>query len=331
VDRYVSGAALDGWLPIGVDWRDGRPEIDWCLAGHERFRESFFEDTVRRLVTRPFNKVFRRCTPIETLESWAEQRPGLVPNGFIFHMSRCGSTLVAQMLAARSDSVVLSEPAPFDSMLRPKDTRPAIAEDEHIRWLQALVSAMGQPRTGDERYFSVKFDCWHALSLPLIRRAFPSVPLVFLYREPREVLASHLRQRGVQTVPGLVDSRLFGIDGAAAMTMPAPEYCARVLGAICEAAAREPGVCLVNYRQLPGALFETILPWFGVPVTAESRAAMSLAAGLNSKNPAVPFSAGDDAKPIPADGLAEAAVAAFLDGPYQTLERRAGMRRAVCG
>jgi hypothetical protein len=326
VDRQVSGAALDGWLPIGVDWRNGRPQIDWCLAGHESFRESFFEDTVRRLVARPFNKAFRRCTPVETLESWAEERPGLVPNGFIFHMSRCGSTLVAQMLAARSDSVVLSEPAPFDSMLHPKDSQPAIAEDDHIRWLRALVSAMDQRRTGDGRYFFVKFDCWHALSLPLIRRAFPTVPLVFLYRQPREVLASHLRQRGVQTVPGLVDSRLFGIDGAAAVTMPAPEYCARVLGAICEAAAREPGVCLVNYRQLPGVLFETILPWFGVPVTAESHAAMTHAAKLNSKNPHLPFSAEDDAKPIPADGHAERAVAAFLDEPYQRLERRAAAR-----
>lgn len=322
----MSGPALDGWLPIGVDWRDGQPEIDWCLAGRERLREPFFEDTVRRLVARPFNTVFRRRTAVDLLESWAERRPGLVPNGFIFHMSRCGSTLAAQMLAARSDSVVLSEPMPVDSMLRPKDNRTPIAEDQHILWLRALISAMGQPRTGDERYFFVKFDCWHALSLPFIRRAFPSAPLVFLYREPREVLASHLRQRGVQTVPGLLDSRLFGIDRGAAMTMPAPEYCARVLGVICEAAACDPGLCLVNYRQLPGALFETILPRFGVPVTAESRAVMSAAAELNSKNPAFPFSAEDDADPISTDDSAEAAVTAFLAGPYQALERRAEMQ-----
>lgn len=326
----MSGRALDGWLPIGVDWRHGRPEIDWCLARCERLREPFFEDTVRRLVARPFNKVFRRRTDVESLESWAERRPGLIPNGFIFHMSRCGSTLAAQMLAARSDSVVLSEPAPFDSMLRSKDNRAAIAEDQRILWLRALISAMGQPRTGGERYFFVKFDCWHTLSLPLIRRAFPSVPLVFLYREPREVLASHLRQRGVQTVAGLLDSRLFGIDRAAAVTMSAAEYCARVLGAICAAAACDRSLWLVNYRQLPGALFETILPRFGVPVTAESRAAMSAAAGFNSKDPSFPFSAEHDADPVSMDARAEAAVAAFLDGPYQALERRAAMQCAVC-
>src|SRR5258708_37436366 len=99
---YFKGWDFEGWVPIGVEWRDGRPEIDWCLAGGERFLEPFFGDTLRRLVARPFNKVFRRRTSIEALEVWADRRPGLVPSGFIFHMSRCGSTLAAQMVAARS-------------------------------------------------------------------------------------------------------------------------------------------------------------------------------------------------------------------------------------
>jgi hypothetical protein len=317
----MSGVSLDSWLPVGVSWQDGTPEIDWCFAGRERLLEPFFEDTVRRLVARPFNTIFRRRTDAAVLQDWAARRPGLTPDGFIFHMSRCGSTLVAQMLAARSDSVVLSEPAPLDAMLRPPVPVP---EDRHISWLQALVSALGQPRLGQERHYFVKFDCWHVLALPLIRRAFPAVPFVFLYREPRQVLASHLRQRGVQTVPGLVDPRLFGIEPAAAVTMPAAEYCARVLGAICTAAAREPGGALVNYQQLPEAVFETILPQFGVPVTADSRTAMQEAARRSSKHPTFPFSPKDDAPSIPTEGPAEAAVVAFLDEPYQALEQRRG-------
>jgi hypothetical protein len=315
---------FDGWVPIAVEWRDGRPEIDWCRFGPERFREPFFEDTLKRVVSRPFNQAFRRRTGVEALETWAERRPGLTPNGFIFHMSRCGSTLVAQMLAARSDSVVVSEAAPLDAMLRPQVSGGAIREDDQVRWLRALLSALGHPRAGGERHFFIKLDCWHILSLPLIRRAFPSVPWIFLYREPREVLASHLRQRGVQTVPGLVDSRLFGIDRAAAATMPPPEYCTRVLGAICGAAVRyagEAGGRLVNYRQLPDALVGTILPHFGVPAAASDSAVMKDAAATHSKMLGHRYSPADEAKPIPADGPAGAAVATYLDVPYRALEQ----------
>jgi hypothetical protein len=315
----MSAVSFDGWLPIGVSWAEERPVIDWCLAGREPLWEPFFEDSVARLVARPFNTVFRRQTGAEALEDWAVRRPGLIPNGFIFHMSRCGSTLVAQMLAARNDSVVLSEPAPVDAMLRPPVS---VAEELHLRWLRGLISAMGQPRIGNERYYIVKFDCWHVLYLPLIRRAFPSVPWIFLYREPRQVIASHLRQRGVQTVPGLVDSRLFGIEPVAAVTMPAAEYCARVLGTLCEAAAREPGGGLVNYAQLPDAVFDTIAPSFGIPMTQGSRLAMTAAAGRSSKHPAFAFSAADDAPPVTAGGTVETAISAFLDVPYRMLENR---------
>jgi hypothetical protein len=319
LDRRMSGLPLDGWLPIGVSWRDAQPEIEWCLAGSAPLGEPFFEESVRRLVSRPFNRVFRRRTSGAELVDWAAQRPGLTPNGFIFHMSRCGSTLVAQMLAARGDSVVLSEPAPVDAMLRPPEPIP---EGKHTQWLRALISAMALSRTGNEQYCFIKFDCWHVLFLPLIRRVFPTVPWVFLYREPRRVLASHLRQRGVQTVPGLVDSRLFGIEPVASVTMPAAEYCARVLGTICEAAGRESGGVMVNYNQLPDALFDTILPRFAVPVSLEARHAMQEAALRSSKHPGIAFSAAGDAAPVPSGRIAEAAVAAFLDGPYEALEQR---------
>jgi hypothetical protein len=314
----MTGPSFNGWLPIGVSWSGGQPEIDWCLAGPQPLSEPFFEDSVVRLVRRPFNKVFRRRTGSDELEAWAIQQPGLTPSGFIFHMSRCGSTLAAQMLAARSDSVVLSEPAPIDSMLRPPTPIP---DDQHVNWLRALVSAMAHPRLGLERYCIIKFDCWHTLSLPLIRRAFPAVPWVFLYRDPRAVLASHLRQRGVQTVPGLVDSRVFGIEPTAAARMPGPESCARVLGTICESAARTQGGALLNYRQLPAAVFDVILPRFGMPADPADRAAMEAAAANHSKRPGLVFSPADDAPPLP-PGPMDTIIDAFLADPYRVLEQR---------
>ena len=111
---------LDGWIPIRVFWRHGqaRPEVEWCRLGEAGFTDPFFESTVQRLMSHPFHHAFRRRTSIDALEEWRAQRPGLAPTGFIFHMSRCGSTLVSQMLAAVDRNVVLSEAAPIDWVLR---------------------------------------------------------------------------------------------------------------------------------------------------------------------------------------------------------------------
>ena len=166
----------------------------------------------------------------------------------------------------------------------------------HAALLTAMVVALGQRRTAEQVRYFVKLDSWHTLALPLFRRAFPDVPWVFLYREPVAVLASQLRQRGIQTVPEYLPPALFGLDVSDALD--SVSYCARVLSRTCEAVvepiARGDGL-LVNYRELPQALWDTILPHFGVTVSAEDRARMAAAAQFDSKAPSFAFSASGDA------------------------------------
>ena len=47
------------------------------------------------------------------------------PSGFIFHMSRCGSTVISQMLAALAEHVVVSEAGPIDALARGPPARAA--------------------------------------------------------------------------------------------------------------------------------------------------------------------------------------------------------------
>src|SRR5437660_536531 len=107
-----------GWIPVCLDWRYPEPTVRWCHLGQEPFSEPFFDSTVQLVLQRPFNALFAHETPIGSLEGWHERSPGLAPSGFIFHMSRCGSTLVSQMLAALPRNVVVSEAGPLDSIAR---------------------------------------------------------------------------------------------------------------------------------------------------------------------------------------------------------------------
>src|SRR5688572_16934434 len=93
-------ASFRDWVPIRVYRRGSETMVDWCYAGSMRFTQPFFEDTVQQMFRRPFSLLFRHQTSFEFLGKLCDSQSGLTPTGFIFHMSRCGSTLVAQMLAA---------------------------------------------------------------------------------------------------------------------------------------------------------------------------------------------------------------------------------------
>ena len=317
-------AQLDGWFPIRLYWQASQAMLDWCYLGDQRFTDPFFEQTVAAALRHPFAVIFRHQTPCELLEELRARRPGVPLAGLIFHMSRCGSTLIAQMLAALPTQIVLSEAPVLDMALRTRRGDPRVPEAQRIAWLRGLVSALCRPRSGQERRAFIKLDSWHTLDLPLIRRAFPETPWIFVYRDPVEVLVSHQRQPGSQMVPGGLDPALIGMDLAGVCALPQQEYCARLLERMCasalEASAGQPAA-LLNYRQLPEAFETHILPRFGVELSEAELAVCRAAALLDAKRPSEQFVGDSERKR--AEASAETLAAARRVVPvYAELEAR---------
>lgn len=282
---------LDGWLPIRLYWQQ-QPMLDWCYFGARRLSEPFFDQTIDVALRQPFNLLFRHQTPLAALHELHDRDPGLPPSGFVFHVSRCGSTLIAQALAALAQNIVVAEAGPIDGVLQAQHHDPAISDEQRIAWLRAIISAYGRPRSGYERQLVIKFDSWHTRDLPLIRRAFPEVPWIFVYRDPIEVLVSHQRMPGLQMVPGLVDPRTVGLDPAAIFAMPQLEYRARVLAGIYQAAIEHVlalGGTLVPYHTLPGAISESLLDRFKIEYSAADVEQIRQITQRNAKRPTLPF------------------------------------------
>lgn len=286
------------WLPVQVVAAEDGPSVDWAYFGDRRLTESFFEDSMRRALALPFNKLFRYRMPLADFLSHAEIVPNLTtslaPDGFIFHMSRCGSTLAAQMFAALPDYVVISEAPPIDTVLQLARGAPLETAAQALR---AIVAAYGRRRPGARR-FIVKLDSWHALALPVFQRAFPETPWTFFYRDPIEVMVSQTRMRGIQMLPAMVPASLFGIEPSENPDLE--DYGARVLGVICRAVvaaqAHDPRGLLINYRDLPGAVFTELLPHFGLALDDGARAAMQRVTQQDAKTPAWTFTADSAAK-----------------------------------
>lgn len=314
---------LDGWIPIRIYSQGSQAMVDWCFLGTRRFSESFFEQTIQSLLWQPFNLLFRHQTPIGTLAELQDARPGLPPSGFIFHMSRCGSTLTAQMLAALPQNIVISEAPVIDSVLRanPHGTNPT--EEQRVTWLRGLIGALGQVRNAGERHLFIKFDSWSILDLPVIRAAFPETPWIFMYRDPVEVMVSQARQRGSQMLPGVLVPSLLGLDFDSARQISPDEYSARVLAALCEAATRyyEPGAArLIHYRQLPDAVWTSLARHFGVQYTQEEIEHMRTVTQFDAKHPGLTFEQDSAAKQQLATGEIRALAERFVRPWYDRLE-----------
>ncbi len=293
--------SFKNWFPVTISEEAGQALVWWRFMGAARFEAAFFQDS---LATQPSAERLVCKTPLSALadicQSFVDSVP---PTAFVFHVSRCGSTLLTQMLAALPSCVVMSEPPVLDAFFRLHHAWPEQSGGRHT--LKLLLAALGQRRSAQEQHFFVKLDSWHTPWMAFVREVFPALPVVFLYRQPEEVLASHRRQRGQQMVPGLLDtSRLLpDLAGVAAADLDA--YAVRVLEAIFASAATPAEArqfTLLNYSQLPDIVWTELLPWWGICPDAAQHTALLDRAGFHSKHGGMKFEG--DSKPLLA-GLAQ--------------------------
>ncbi len=307
------------WIPVRCFWRENKAFVDWCFLGKERLTEPFFDDSIVKRFRQPFNLLLRHQTPIDFLGEFFEVSESLKPTGFIFHLSRCGSTLVSQMLAALPQNIVISEASPVDFAVRAKN----VTEEQKIEWLRWMINALGQKRNSEVNFY-IKFDSWNTLELNLIKRAFPDVPWVFLYRNPVEIIVSHIRQRGAQTIPGMISEILPDLSFEESVQMPPEEYCARVLGKICQSALeslKNGRGLAVNYTELPDAVTLKIPEHFKVKLNENEFEKMLAATKYNAKNPHLNFSADSEMKKNEANETAIRAAETFVNPFYEELEK----------
>jgi hypothetical protein len=272
------------WIPTRVRFPNGKPVAEMVWAGGREFKEPFFADSVQNCLRNPFAALFRRARQYRGDSLW----DGPSPRGFIFHVSRCGSTLLSRMLAAPRRALVISEAAPLDDIIHASLHIPGLTRAEHISWLRWVVGMLGTHGNHPDRDYFVKLDAWHIHQLALIRAAFPDTPWIFLYRDPLEVMVSHQRQPGLHAAPGALDPRIFGLSRQDAIGLSPLDWSAAVLAGFFHAAlaARDdPRAMFVDYARLPEAVFGPIARHLGSTLEQDDHALMREAATMDAKNP----------------------------------------------
>jgi hypothetical protein len=194
IEQDIDPENLKGWTPIELHLSKKDQAVAWLDLGKARFTDKMSAYTVCRSWQNQ-NKPQPIWTKVDILTKLQSISPGLKPKGFIFNVSKCGSTLLARMLASISRNLVISEDTVTNKCLMPNDLMAELdgfPDTYKMELFKGLISALGQPRLGLEENYIIRFSPKNVLELPFIRQVYPDVPWIFLYRDPVEVVVSDL-------------------------------------------------------------------------------------------------------------------------------------------
>lgn len=260
--------AIPGMVPVAIDpegGTGGRGSVFWADLGDHPFREWQFMFTIRTLAEAgAIGEAF--STDIGILQDARILADPIQPDGFIFHVSRCGSTLAAKALARSPRHVVINQGGPLQRgfwAAMTRDWQDSLeASPETLHAFRHLVLALTRRRRPEQAHAFVKFISWNSLYMDFAMAAFPDVPAVFLYRDPVEVIASVFRDTtAILWAKGKRQAGfLSGLDWRDTGAMGDADYLAHCFARYLQRAgeAARP-VSLVNYRDITPANFATLL------------------------------------------------------------------------
>jgi hypothetical protein len=281
--------AKPGIIPVAVTLGQ---QVVWLDVGDYAFKEWKFRYSIKNLID---SQGLGACfsTDLELLARDEVLADALMPAGFVFHMSKCGSTLMAKALAQAPSHIVVSEGTPLHENLWRHLTdgwrRPVESSETNLRLLRNLILALGRRRRPEQEHYFVKFRSWTVTFAETIQRAFPHTPCLFMYRDPAEVLVSSLNKPTTGQTRLKESGAASYITGASQETLQGMgdlEYfaslCERHLRAGYEAGDR---MAYLNYAQMnPENLPAILQAAFGFAPKAEDLPAMQAQFGRYAKD-----------------------------------------------
>jgi hypothetical protein len=203
--------ALKGWVPYRIRQLEEDLGCEWLFTGEIKFDRPFFDETISQCKSLPENsKLKRSISNLAMLDEWAKEIACISPTAIIFHISRCGSTLLSQLLATNPANIVLSEVPIFDEILQMGYRSGEIKKV--FSPFKAAVRFYGVKKSSINQHLFIKTDSWHIHFYKELREMFANIPFLFIYRRPDEVIRSHQKQRGMHAVPRVIDPSIFGIN-----------------------------------------------------------------------------------------------------------------------
>ena len=295
--------SIPGLIPVRIDLEQGK--LLWRDLGRYHLYEGFFKNSMAALdglqsIRRPGVPTEYWVTDVEVLLDPDILRQSIPPSGFIFHMGRCGSTLLAKSLARSRSNLVFGEANPHQQFWAylsgsgsGSGSLTVARTQRNLNLYRRLVLAMGRRRLDSYRRHFCKFTSFDTLFIDFIMTAFPNTPAIYLYRDPAEVLVSYWRKKagwlGYQGTPW--GDFMAGPDATG--QGDEPTYFSEVIRNCFMTVLRcdAPNLRFLHYDALRVENLPAIWSWLGVDYPSQDRLLMQDQFGRYSKSDfiSVPF------------------------------------------
>jgi len=174
-------------------------------------------------------------------------------------MSRCGSTLITQMLNSNKKFFSISEPPIVNKILDPKV---GLSSKTRNLLLKTSIESIARSAPEESNFTVIKFRSWNVFFLEKILKNFNKTPWLFVHRDGIEVLSSVIKKP-----PGWLRSKenyadffanCLKINKVDLLKTSNDEFIARMLGAFCNIAQKSISKYkyVVDYKYLPERFFE---------------------------------------------------------------------------
>lgn len=336
-DNLVSVDSVDHsvsrWLPIGFEFSPAMVCVRWMDFGTKELSEPFLRWTIRYLdKMRPPAR--KRVTDLRTLARAAQRFESVTPVGVILHVSRCGSSLVANVIRARGNVVVLSEACPVSMFFKPavfSASQFCLEEWVPTRamFLDYVTRLYANPSDQETRRLVVKCDVVDLLHLPMIRSVWPDTPLLVIIRDPLEVLVSNIEEpppwTKIRNCPRLA-SPMLRMGQPDLNGIEIEEYWARSLANLFQSAYDniDDKCRVIDYSDLTERAICDIGEWFGVPISSsDSKVRHAMRTYSKDVHSRKPFEPDSVEKRLRATSAMKNAVENWARHPYERLRQRA--------
>lgn len=270
------------WSPALYD--PARKQLSWHPAA-DKPESSFYTEHIGKLKGQLLAALIQPKTLLSVTLRQADFLSNVIPSGFIFHLSRCGSTLVSRSFALLTQCRVLSESPLLTQILLDS----SLSETEKVQALRLSINLQGRLYR-QERHLIIKWNAWDLQFWPLIVALYPNVAVLLLVREPVEILASHQKTAGFHMVRHDRD-QLFPLLHQATRLSPL-EYRSSVLQLLlkhCLTMVQLQRVLLIDYSELLPAICGKVAQWFGITLMPEELDSCLQSQAMHSKQPQLQF------------------------------------------
>lgn len=283
--------SLKDWIPHHLIFGEREILCEWLYLSNKKFIEPFFKQTAFSCQNLAENKkLFRSISTFDGLIEAGFNAESIEPICFIFHISRCGSTLLTQMFSLNEKNIVVSEAEILHELAKYFF---AYSDKKFDAVFQAVIKLLGKKRFANEENFFVKLDSWHIFFYEKLRSLFPKTPFIFTFRKPSEVIRSQINSFNVMVPFELFQFQTFGFEFPEFLALQQETYVAKVLERYFEEYLRiseiDENSLFLNYADGISSNLEKIESFLKISFENDIKEKMFERTKFHSKNPHAVF------------------------------------------